>query len=481
MILSIQGHDFKYETENVIRIFFPLEKITVTENESDCNGDVVHTFLKDDIIGCRVNIGFCVRTAQSDVSGKTDKERELILAQLLYKILSEITGVSPPWGVLTGVRPSKLLRNLIASDGESQAISYFKNELYVTDEKAKLALNVATAEDKIIALSAYNSYSLYVSIPFCPTRCSYCSFVSHSIASAKKLIPDYVRLLCSELEEISRIASDLGLKLETIYFGGGTPTSLDEESLKTVTDAVSRYFDVSAVREYTIEAGRPDTLNKEKLNIMKNAGVGRISINPQTFNGEVLKNIGRNHSPEMTLDAFKMARKIGFDNINMDFIAGLPGDSIESFKNSMDTAIFLQPENITVHTLALKRAANIVTQGETDSVYTQTAKMLEYSNSALYAAGYFPYYMYRQSKSVGNNENVGWSKPGTECLYNIYMMEEIHTVLAAGGGAVTKLKAPTQNKIERIFNFKYPYEYITRFSEQTERKKYVYDFYNDNK
>ncbi len=479
MILSIQGHNFKYETENVIRIFFPEEKITVAQSESDCNGDVVHTFLKDGIIGCDVNINSCRFSDSADVSAKTEKEQELILAQMLYKIFVKITGITPPWGVLTGVRPSKLLRNLVNENGEENALAYFKNELYVSDKKANLALNVAKAEDKIIALSSDDSYSLYVSIPFCPTRCSYCSFVSHSIASAKKLIPDYVRLLCTELEEISKIASDLDLKLETIYFGGGTPTSLDEESLKTVTDTVSACFDVKNLREYTIEAGRPDTLNKEKLKIMKDAGVTRISINPQTFNGDVLRNIGRNHSPEMTVDAFKMAREAGFDNINMDFIAGLPGDGYDSFKNSIDTAVSLNPENITVHTLALKRAANIVTQGETESVYTKTSNMLAYSNESLYSNGYFPYYMYRQSKSVGNNENVGWSKDGRECLYNIYMMEEIHTVLAAGGGSVTKLKAPAENRIERIFNFKYPYEYITRFSEQSERKKYIYQFYNN--
>ena len=477
MILSFTGHNFRYETENVIRIFFPLEKITVTDEMPETQENHVFTYMKNGIIGCEVFISGKEEKREQSILNKTDKDAELILAQLLYDILTSMTGLTPPWGILTGVRPSKLLRNLIAENGETEAVDYFRNQLYVTDKKTDLALSVAKAEDRIIALSGEKSYSLYVSIPFCPTRCSYCSFVSHSVAQAKKLIPDYVKLLCKEIADISKIASDLGLKLETIYFGGGTPTSLGEEDLKAVTDAVRANFDVTSVREYTIEAGRPDTLNKEKLSIMKNAGVSRISINPQTFNAQVLQNIGRKHSPEMTVEAFNMARETGFDNINMDFIAGLPGDTYESFKNSIDKAVNLSPENITVHTLALKRAANIVTQGETDSVYSETAKMIDYSNLALYNNGYFPYYMYRQSKTVGNNENVGWSKEGRECLYNIYMMEEIHTVLAAGGGAVTKLKSPYENKIDRIFNIKYPYEYISRFDEQSERKKHIYNFY----
>lgn len=477
MTLSVIGHSFRYETENVIRIFFPLEKINVINELPENTDDSVITYLKDGVVGCEVNLFGKKEKREQSVSGKTEKEQELVLAQLLYDIFTLLTGVTPPWGILTGVRPSKLMRTLIAENGEKEAVKYFSDDLFVTDRKTELALSVAKAEDKIIALSGEKSFSLYVSIPFCPTRCSYCSFVSHSVAQAKKLIPDYVRLLCREIEEISVISKNLGLKLETIYFGGGTPTSLDEQSLKAITDAVAMNFDVNNVREYTIEAGRPDTLNREKLRIMKNAGVSRISINPQTFNAKVLENIGRKHSPEMTLEAFSMAREAGFDNINMDFIAGLPGDTPESFRNSIDTAIALSPENITVHTLALKRAANIVTSGETGSVYSGTAKMLDYSNTALYDGGYFPYYMYRQSKTVGNNENVGWSKEGRECLYNIYMMEEIHTVLAAGGGAVTKLKNPFENRIERIFNFKYPYEYISRFDELTERKKYINEFY----
>lgn len=476
MILSILNHTFQYETENVLRIFFPLEKITVIHEWPAAGENAVITCIKEGKITCEVRIGG--KTAEETCDASTEeKENELRLAQLLFRILTSLTKYTPSWGVLTGVRPSKLMRSLMASSGETAAKAHFQNNLFVSCEKTALALTVAKAEDAVIALSQPNSYSLYVSIPFCPTRCSYCSFVSHSIAQAKKLMPDYIRLLCEELRLTAEIADRLHLKLETIYFGGGTPTSLCEADLKTVTDAVSRYFDVSSAREYTVEAGRPDTITAEKLQIMKNTGVTRISINPQTFNGNVLKAIGRNHTPEMTLNAFDEARKAGFDNINMDFIAGLPGDTLESFCSSMDKAVDLDPESITVHTLALKRAAGIVTANEESSVYTATSDMLNYASAKLTEKGYAPYYMYRQSKSVGNNENVGWSKTGKECLYNVYMMEEVHTVLAAGGGAVTKLKSPYENLIERIFNFKYPYEYISRFDEQMQRKEKIEAFY----
>lgn len=482
MILSILNHDFRYETENVIRIFFPLEKINTiyTLPESDSDYIITERRITDGsvIMSCKVNFAGRIYIEEKNASDD-ETYQELVLAQMLYDMFSVVCDYKPSWGIVTGVRPAKLLRNLINADGEEKALEYFRNGLYVSDEKTQLSLSVAKAEERIIALSKPESYSLYVSIPFCPTRCSYCSFVSHSISQAKKLIPDYIRLLGQELKEISEIASALGLKLETVYFGGGTPTSLGENELKAVTDAVSKYFDISKVREYTIEAGRPDTLNEEKLKIMKNAGVSRISINPQTFNGDVLKVIGRNHTPEMIEKAFAMARDIGFDNINMDFIAGLPTDTYESFCMSIDKAIAMNPENITVHTLALKRAATIVTGGEQSSVVRCTDKMLNYSGGQLRNNGYFPYYMYRQSKSVGNNENVGWSRNDKECLYNIYMMEEVHTVLAAGGGAVTRLKNPFENRIERIFNFKYPYEYIDRFDEQSARKAKITEFYKE--
>lgn len=477
MYLILVNNSFRYETENIIRIFFPFEKIESAES-APVSGDFAEACVTETAVYARVRVGEKQGERSFAIApGCEEKELERLCALGIYRILSELCGYTPVWGILTGVRPSKLMRSLIASSSREDAERYFKEKLLVSDKKTALAATVAAAEDRIISLSTPKSYSLYVSIPFCPTRCSYCSFVSHSVAQAKKLIPDYVRLLCGELADIGRIANTLGLKLETIYFGGGTPTSLDAQDIKKITDAVRANFPVADAREYTVEAGRPDTLNEEKLKILKNAGVSRISINPQTFEDSVLKNIGRAHTAQMTLDAFALARKTGFDNINMDFIAGLPGDSADTFVKSVDKAISLGAENITVHTLALKRAATLVTEGLTDTVCRDSVSMIERSSELLKSAGYAPYYMYRQSRSVGNLENTGWSLHDMECLYNIYMMEEVHSVLSAGSGAVTKLKNPATPDVERIFNFKYPYEYISRYGELCERKKRISEFY----
>ncbi len=481
MRLVLINFPFRYETENIIRIFFPFEKLEYSDSNAG-SGDFVELKTDDNnILSVRIKINGAEYERKYPVVSPDDKETERLGALGVYEILTEFTGYTPPWGILTGVRPSKLMRSLIDRFGEEYAKDYFENKLVVSGEKTDLAAEVARAEDRIVSLSKSNSYSLYVSIPFCPTRCSYCSFVSHSMAQAKKLIPDYVRLLCRELAFTGKIAYELGLRLETVYFGGGTPTSLSSEDLKAVTDAVGANFDVKNAREYTVEAGRPDTLDDDKLRVLKNAGVGRISVNPQTFVDSVLKNIGRAHTSEDTVRAFMKAREAGFDNINMDLIAGLPGDVPDTFEMSVNKAIELSAENITVHTLALKRASELVTGNRIDTVSRDTVEMLSRASENLRSAGYSPYYMYRQSKCVGNNENTGYSKHDRECLYNIYMMEEVHTVLAAGAGAVTKLKDPGSNNVERIFNFKYPYEYISRFDELCGRKERISEFYKNER
>lgn len=296
----------------------------------------------------------------------------------------------------------------------------------------------------------------------------------------EKLLPEYVRLLARELEITGEYARSLGLRLESVYFGGGTPTTLSPQEILYLAQAIEKNFDLSAMREYTMEAGRPDTITPEKLEAMKQIGISRISINPQTLNDSVLQHIGRRHSAQQALDAFALARKHGFDNINMDLIAGLPLDTFESFSNTLGKVTALAPESVTVHTLALKRSSSIVTHGEAGSLETTaelTGKMLRETTDVLQAHDYYPYYMYRQSRCIGNLENVGWCLPGKESLYNVFMMEEVHTVLAAGAGAVTKLKAPKGNYLERVFNYKYPYEYISRFDDLMERKKKITEFY----
>lgn len=483
MYLINLNHKYNYETENLLRLFFP-EKIvqgeTVPENEN-----YILTELSENTAFVRLSLGNEITEikkeyAQGDIPSFDTRESffERKIALMMFELLCKATEYTPPWGILTGVRPAKLMSKLCIQMGEEAAKSYFTDELLVSKEKTELAFEVSKKEAPIIEdASDEKSFSLYVSVPFCPTRCSYCSFISHSNDKAKKLMPEYTDYLVKEIEETGRIASKLGLKLESVYYGGGTPTALSEELLKRVTDAVGENFDLSSLREYTIEAGRPDSVTSEKFRIMKNCGCRRISINPQTFNDDVLKEIGRNHTSEQTLSAMKSAREEGFDFINTDLIAGLPSDTLESFERTLDITLSLEPENITVHTLALKRSSNIVTENRKTNSGVLAAEMLSLAQEKLTVAGYKPYYMYRQSKCLGNLENVGWAKEGYECLYNVYMMEECHTVLAVGAGAVTKLKNPKGNEIERIFNYKYPYEYISDFDEIIKRKKQIPEFY----
>lgn len=478
MILRVVNHKFHYEMENLCRVFFPYETIRVINDDSDEADDitVVTSMSGKYVVGVSVNINGTIGEKEKAVADYDDCEREMAI--LLFLLLSEITGYVPKWGILTGVRPSKLMNSLIKDYGDDSAKAYFKDKLLVCEKKTELAYSVAKAEEKIMSLSDEKSFSLYVSIPFCPTRCNYCSFVSHSIAQAKKLLPDYVENLCREIKETAEVANSLGLRLESIYWGGGTPTTLSADMLKKICAEINNDFDLSHIREYTIEAGRADTVTPEKLKVIKAAGVGRISINPQTFNDDVLKAIGRRHTVDDVVRVFNEAREIGFDNINMDLIAGLTDDTYESFCNSVDRAISMNPENITLHTLALKRSSTIVTHGIDVQSGEIANKMLEYAQNRFYSGGYKPYYMYRQSRSLGNLENVGWCKDGFECLYNIFMMEECHTVLAVGAGAVTKLKDPNSRNIERIFNYKYPYEYNSRYGVIAERKDQIKEFYD---
>ena len=483
MYLVNINHKYHYETENLLRLFFP-EKIEQCDELPEGQDGMI-TVLEDGKAEVTLVLGGEKSTLEKDynegdIPSYDTKESffERKIALMMFELLCEKTGYTPPWGILTGVRPAKLMSKLSLDMGEEKAKEYFENELRVTKEKTELALCVAKKEAPIIAdASAEKSFSLYVSIPFCPTRCSYCSFISHSNDKAKKLMPEYVDYLVKEIEETGKIAKQLGLKLESVYYGGGTPTALTEELLERVTDAVGRNFDLENIKEYTIEAGRPDSVTREKFRIMKRCGCNRISINPQTFNDDVLKEIGRNHTSAETLAAMKQAREEGFDFINMDLIAGLPTDTLESYEKTLDTVLSLEPENITVHTLALKRSATLVTDKRETNTGDIASMMLTHTYKILTGAGYVPYYMYRQSKSLGNLENVGWAKEGYEGLYNVYMMEECHTILSVGAGAVTKLKNPDGNEIERIFNYKYPYEYISDFDEILNRKKRITEFY----
>lgn len=480
------NHKFLYETEKLLFLFLPFEKNTCLDTFNGDNGDYFFTMIspEGEKVSFKTEFSYNgqVKSAEKTMYASECTDREYELLSLAYPILRDVCGFAPEWGMLTGVRPSKLMLNKIEELGEAGAKDYFTNRFFATPEKTELAFSVASTELKIIKASPEKSFSLYISIPFCPTRCSYCSFVSHAIGteSAKKLVPQYVDKLCEELEFVSEKVKEAGLVLTTVYWGGGTPTTLSAEALDRVMTVIENNFDMSNCFEYTVEAGRPDTITKEKLLVLKKHGVNRISINPQTFSDSVLEEIGRRHTAELTVEKYKDAREIGFDSINMDLIAGLPTDTVESFKNSVDKAIDLGAENITVHTLALKKSSTIVTENERDSVNADNiAEMLSYSREALTKSGYKPYYMYRQSKALGNFENVGWCKEGKECAYNILMMEEYQHIISVGAGAVTKLLSPGITKIERVFNYKYPFEYISRFPELLKKKERITSFFEE--
>ena len=483
MNLCFLNHNYRYELEKLVRIFFPFEKIQffdsleITENcavtELSADGNTASAKLYFD--GHIFDKSLFIDKDASNI----EKEEELKLALALFDCLTSATGYYPQWGILTGVRPAKLFSRLCKADSLEKTEQYFKDYLKVSDKKISLCKETVRGEGAITALSQKDSFSLYISVPFCPTRCSYCSFVSHSVEQAKKLIPKYTELLCEEIEHTGNIARQLGLRLETVYIGGGTPTTLSTEQLTAVMDAVKNNFDLSFLREYTVEAGRPDTITEKRLIAIKNGGATRISINPQTMNDSVLEAIGRRHTSTQTEEAFGLARKIGFININMDLIAGLPTDTLESFKETVEKVIALDPESVTVHSLSMKRSSNLSVGGKLPEITAGILadKMVDFAYARLSDNGIVPYYMYRQSKTVGNLENVGYSKSGYECLYNVYIMDETHSILACGASAVTKLRQPDGEYIERIFNYKYPYEYIDRFSEIISRKKGITDFY----
>ncbi len=504
MVLIVDGNDYAYELEKLTSCFYQEEAVKViidgkmkdgTEPSSDILNELPSISASKRICDKETLLDVTFRDKDSKEIKKTEKGNfvscslasskdsiELHLAQLLYKVLCEATGIVPGFGILTGIRPSKLLIRLMEEKGIDAGVEYFKDAFFVSDKKTKLTLDVANAEKNIMSTSTPDAFSLYISIPFCPSRCSYCSFVSSAVdtPTAKKAFVPYFENLLKEIEYTGKIAKESKIRMLSAYVGGGTPSTLSADQIERLLKTVHDSFDMSFCTEFTFEAGRPDTITGEKLKACKSGGVDRISINPQTMSDEVLKNVGRNHTSKLCIEAFKSAKEIGFDNINMDLIAGLPGDTLEGFKDSVDKVIALGPSSITVHALAYKRSSDLEFDSGLFSVARDISSMVDYANDALYFAGYIPYYMYRQAKSVGNLENVGWCKPGYESKYNIYMMEECHTILACGAGAVTKLKEPNGSNISRIFNFKYPFEYNDKFSEQISRKKAVLDYYGQS-
>ena len=482
MKLCLIGNGFRYELENLCRLFYPFERIDVTVDEPEDDFYALAARRPEEgaiALTARFRCpGFDRAAAERLPADADDATCERRLAVLLFGLLCAATGVRPQWGILTGVRPGKLMRRLSEDLGVEGAKAYFREELLCSDKKIDLCLASQAREEAILATSRPDHFSLYFGVPFCPTRCSYCSFVSHSVEHSFKLIEPYVERLCEELAATGAVARELGLTLSTVYMGGGTPTTLSAEQLDRVFSTLAASFDLSAATEFTVEAGRPDTVTPEKLAAIQRGGADRISINPQTLNDRVLEAIGRRHTAQQTLDAFALARAAGFTNINMDLIAGLPSDDEASFARTLEGVRALDPESVTVHALSLKRASRLTVGGSRPEAEAGAVadRMLTAAYEGLTGAGLRPYYLYRQSKTVGNLENTGYAKPGKESRYNVFIMDETHTILACGAGAVTKLRA-ADGTIERVFNFKYPYEYLSRFDEILARKAAIAAFY----
>ena len=471
MILIIQnGYSCDYEMNLFASLFFgDDEDVIITQNFSYENKNInVYTHIVFEGKSYFEDYNF-----EFDIDNKTEKLIKKIFIASCTKSLShaalKIRKINFSWGVMCGIRPAKNAREL-ADEGysESEIRGIFKNVYEVSDEKTALALTVANNEKELLNKIGKNSVSLYIGIPFCPTRCVYCSFVSTDIRTSGKYMSAFFEKLLLEIEKTAELINETGVYIENIYIGGGTPTTLSSKQFEVLMKKLYDVFDLSKLIEFTVEAGRPDTINEEKLRVLKKYGVNRISINPQSMNDKTLKKIGRSHSVGMIYDAYKTAKIIGFDVINMDLIAGLPDETVEEFKNSLNEVIKLNPENITVHSLCIKRAASFRHTKNELAKADDMNEMLSYTQKRMKDEGYIPYYMYRQKNSSGNLENVGYAKQGTMSTYNVNIMEEKQTIIALGGGGSSKVIIG--DRIERVFNFKDPLEYVRRFDEILKKK-----------
>lgn len=415
-----------------------------------------------------------------DMIGLNKSEMHDKFKSYLYDRLSQMTGKTLPWGYLTGVRPSKIAYVMLEDGEDEQTIKkHFVNKHKASEKKASLAINVAKKEMDILNKIDYkNGYSLYIGIPFCPSICLYCSFSSYALDAYKNYVDDYLDALIKEMTFVARAMK--GRRLDTVYFGGGTPTTLGAAQLDRLITALKELFDIDGCHEFTVEAGRPDSITRDKLKVLKAHNVGRISINPQTMNQQTLDLIGRKHTVEQIKNVYSMAREEGFNNINMDIILGLPGEGINELRYTLDKIKELKPESLTVHSLAIKRAAalNIWREKYEDLKFENSDETVSLAQKYAGDIGCMPYYMYRQKNMAGNLENVGYSVPGKECIYNILIMEEKQTIIAMGAGASTKavFDADQPNpRIERVENVKDLTSYISRIDEMIERKRLFFD------
>ena len=472
MKLYFRGHDYRYGAERMLLMLFPGERPEYPDTPPEEGENALTLNLSRGRVwatataeltwkgGRYRGIARCPDPAELD---EVEQNRALqhALKQAFYRAGVQALGREPAWGALTGVRPVKLpTRAMEGGMTPAQAKRQLEEKYHVSPRRAELAVTCAQASLAVKEKLAPNHFSLYAGIPFCPSRCAYCSFISADVKGCLKLVEPYLETLERETEYSAALAARAGMKVRSVYIGGGTPTTLEPDQLARVMGAIRTGFDLSECLEYTVEAGRPDTITPEKLAVIRRWGGDRVSVNPQSMRDSVLRAMGRAHRAEDILRAYELVRAADFHAVNMDLIAGLPGDDPEGFRYSLDMVAALEPENITVHTLALKRGSALTLSGQALPDGAQVAAMLDYAWEKLWGAGYVPYYLYRQKYMSGSFENVGWCRPGFESVYNIAMMEEHHTILSLGGGGVTKLVDPAARRISRITNPKYPYDYI---------------------
>ena len=479
MKLSVSGNINQYYVQTLCMIFFPGERFSEDADEDNEGVAIPELSLKleESEDGVKVfaeltldeKYSSCdkIHPYREDVTH--DRLKKIAVGDAILSVCGEVIGYRPSWGMLVGVRPSKVATEMLESGmSKTRVKKTLVSDYFVIPKKAALATEVALNEAEFVKSADDKDCSVYISIPFCPTRCAYCSFVSYTSKKLLATIPDYLVALGDEINKTFATIKELGLNVKTVYIGGGTPTILDETQLDWLLSTVEKNIDPSTLLEYTLEAGRPDTITEGKMRIAMARGVNRISVNPQTLNNDVLRIIGRSHTAEDFLKAYDIARKSGIKIINTDVIAGLPGDNFSSFASSYDKIVSLRPENITVHTFSVKKASNFLKNST--HIYSirggDVGKCVDYSQITAQHEGYQPYYMYRQKNTVGNYENVGFSLDGYKGFYNIYMMEEIHSIFACGAGAVSKFvdympKDGSPRVIERFFNPKYPYEYLS--------------------
>ncbi|MDU4934032.1 MAG: coproporphyrinogen dehydrogenase HemZ [Peptostreptococcaceae bacterium] len=477
----LKGHDFKYEVAELIKLFTTQFKFVDNKDVGMTLENSV-VYYNDKVFSKTVYLENYQAIYDSldhrSIAGLSEQEIKKVtketIKRSMYNVLMKKFNSYVPWGILTGIRPVKIVHTLLDKNLSDEDIrENLKTNYLISDEKIDLALNIAKRERKFIYPIDKNKISLYVSIPFCPTRCYYCSFPANPLKQFGHLKKDYIDKLIIEIKGLAKLLKETNKEIETLYIGGGTPTTLDAEEMDILIKALFKELDLSKIKEFTVEAGRPDTINREILECLKKNNVTRISINPQTMNQETLDKIGRGHSVEEIKEAFNLAREIGFDNINMDLILGLEGENVEMVRNTLEEIKKLSPESLTVHTLAIKRASKLKEKMDEYVLtqYEEMVKMIDLSMEYAKEMNLNPYYMYRQKQMLGNLENIGYAKEGYECIYNMQIMEEKQSNYALGAGSISKFVYVDEDRIERVENVKNVEQYIDRVEEMIDRKK----------